>query len=98
MHTLKTVLLILQYTSAPLMKCMAMTEVNWFDQLLRTSTNTPEGKKKQYYYYVDFKKFFIRKYNPSVPGINTLICIYGGWCLRRLVFEDKLGYEAQYDL
>ena len=47
MHSLKTVLLILQYTSAPLMKCMAMTEVNWFVKLLRTSsTNTPEGKKK----------------------------------------------------
>ena len=50
------------------------------------SSHPPEGKETS-----------IRKPNPSVPPISTLICIYGGWWIRRLVFEDKLDSEAQYD-
>ena len=34
--------------------------------------------------------FFNRKYDPSAPPISTLICIYTGWWLKRLVFEDNL--------
>ena len=46
---------------------------------------------------LDLKVSFIRKNNPSVPPISTLIYIDGDWWLTRLVFEDKPGYEAQYD-
>ena len=40
---------------------------------------------------------YLRKYNPSATPISTLICIYGVWWQKRLVFEDKPGSEAQYD-
>ena len=47
--------------------------------------------------YKDLKIFFVREFNPSEPLIGTLICIYGSWWERRLVFEDKLVYKAQND-
>ena len=46
---------------------------------------------------LDLKVSFIRKNNPSVPPISTLIYIDGDWWLTRLAFEVKLGYEVQYD-
>ena len=47
MYTLKRVLLIIQHTPAPFMKCMAMTEVNrqFVGLLTKSSTHPPEGKE-----------------------------------------------------
>ena len=52
-------------------------------------------EKKSILLVYRFKIFFTRKYNPLVPPM-LLICLYGGWWLRIIVFKDKLGYEVQY--
>ena len=43
------------------------------------------------------KIVFFLKYNPSASTSITLIYLYSGWWEWRLIFEDKLGYEACYD-
>ena len=46
-NTLKTVLPIIQHTPVPSIKCMTITEVNWYFVWLLTasSTHLPEGKE-----------------------------------------------------
>ena len=51
-------------------------------------------KINHYHYPIDLKKKIIRKYNPSVWPFSTLICICGGWWLRKLV--HAFFYKLQF--
>ena len=64
---------------------MSWTVVYTGVQIKNSSSDNPAHSIHEMYDY-DWSKLTI-----------CLICIYGGWWLRRLVFEEKLGYEAQYD-
>ena len=89
MYTLKTVLLIIQLPLALFMYYYDWSKLmicSIIDNIIVTST---WRKINQYHAHIDFKIFFIRKYNPSARPISTLNCIYGIWWLRRFVLKSN---------